>query len=527
MNRSASLLAVAALLTAPALTAQVQVTGGVTAYGEAYHRSGAPPAARPDQTGRLNANLTFDFLHGLFVVPLTALIATDGVQFRQQINQVGLSPTYRSVTLHLGTFTPDFSRYTFADATLTGGGIDVRRPGFRAGVVAGRSQRAVRPDTTTLFPQGDPQFERHAAGARLGFGPIEGSYVDVDFFTAEDDRGSLDTSLTNNFPVSAMRNRVLALKGRLLLAGHRISLDGEAASATTRDNTAGSTPAVTRQAVTAKLLYNMPAWSLGGTVEYLAAGFRTLGNSGLSDDRIDYGVTGRAQLGARLQLSGMGGWRRDNLSDAFTATTSQAIYNLAASWQPGAAFGLDVQAANNVNNSRPVVDSLSIKNITGQYSFIPHLLWRTGRAQHLLVVATTFLRSDNTTPGTTALADTRTRNVVATWSVSFPSSLAFTGVYTETLVEVDSLRTKVYAIQPGLAYALFARKLQLAVQAQFTTTERPTGGRDSETYPIVQLRYAVARGQNLQLRSSVRHSETAFGSFDERVATLQYSASWR
>jgi hypothetical protein len=515
-------------LAAGPLAAQVKLTGGLTGYGEMYRRTGAGLGTRPDQTGRITANLTIDLLNGLFTVPLTALIASDGVQFRQQINQFGISPTYRSVTVHLGTFTPDYSRYTFTDAMLTGGGIAVRRPGFRFGVVAGRAQRAIVPDTGIFAPSVEAQFERFAFGGRVGVGSPEASYFDVSFFSAEDDRGSLDTAITNNFPVSPVRNLVLGMKGRLAFGGGRVTLDAEAANSRFDPNIAVSTTDVLAPAVSGKILYNTPAWSLGGTVEYLGAGFKTLGNSGLADDRLDYGVTGRAQLGGgRLQLSGMGGWRNDNQSNALDATTSQAIYNVTATWQPGAVFGVDVQAANNVNNSRAKDDTSSVKNITGQYGFTPHLVWRTGPAQHVLVFSANFQRSDNSTPGSVILADTRTIITLGTWTVSFPSSLAFTAVATRTRVEVDSTHTKVTTVQPGVSYT-FAKKVQVSLQAQFMVTEHQSGGDDTEFFPIGQVRYAFARGQSLQLRTSVRHSETAtFGSFEERVVTLTYSAMWR
>lgn len=529
MSAGRRCLALAVLAAAPVgLTGQVRVTGGLTATGGLYDRTGvAFTTPRPAQTGQIAANLTIDVLHGLFTVPLTALVSSDGVRFRQQINQVGISPTYRSVTVYLGSFTPEYSRYTLSDATLTGGGFLVHRPGFRFGAVAGRTQRAARPDSVTGM--GDPQFSRFAAGAQLGVGAHDASYLDVFFLSARDNRHSLDTTITSSFPVSPQEDRVFGAKGRAALLATRVTLEGEAATSTYDPDVDGSRPAVTSRAATGKLLYNRPTWSLGGTVEYLAAGFKTLGNSGLADDRVDYGLTGRAQLaGGRLQVTGMGGWRKDNLSDALDATTTQAIYNLTTSWQPSSSFGLDLQAANNVNDSRAKDDTSSIKNVTGQYALTPHLLWRTGAARHVLVLSANYQRSDNTTPGSISLVDTRTTTLLGTWTVSFPSTLSFTAVVTHTQVRLDTANTGVLTLQPGISYAFLAHRLQVGAQAQFTVVRNPSGGKDTEAFPLLQLRYAIAPGQTLQLRSSVRHHATAAnGAFDERMMTLQYAASFR
>jgi hypothetical protein len=529
MSGARWLTALAVAGTVPAVLAgQIRVSGGLTATGDLYHRTGMSfTAPRPAQTGQLAADLTIDFLNGVFTVPLTALVSSDGVQFRQQINQLGLSPTYRSVTVYLGSFTPEYSRYTFTDATLLGGGFLVHRSAFRVGAVAGRAQRAVRPDSATLL--GDPQYARVAAGAQLGVGAHDASYLDLFFLTAKDDRHSLDTAVTNSFPLSPQEDRVFGAKGRAALVDTRVTLEGEAARSTYQAELGGTAPAVTSQAASGKLLYNAPTWGLGGTVEYLAAGFKTLGNSGLTDDRVDYGLTGRAQLaGGRLQLNGMGGWRKNNLSDALDATTTQAIYNLTGSWQPSAVFGLDLQAANTVNDSRAKDDTSSIRNVTGQYALTPHVLWRTGSAQHVLVLSATSQRSDNSTPGSIVLVDTRTTTLLGTWTVSFPSTLSLTAVATHTQVQLDTGRTTVLTLQPGVAYAFLAHKLQVAAQAQFSVVQNPSGGKDTEAFPLLQLRYAIAPGQTLQVRSSVRHHATAAnGSFDERMVTVQYAASFR
>ena len=56
-------LAGAAVIGSP-LGAQVSATGNLTVFGELYDRSGSGTAARPDQTGRITANLTLSLFNG-------------------------------------------------------------------------------------------------------------------------------------------------------------------------------------------------------------------------------------------------------------------------------------------------------------------------------------------------------------------------------------------------------------------------------------------------------------------------------
>jgi hypothetical protein len=506
--------------------------GSLTALGELYNRDGVGVAARPDQTGRIVANLTLGMANGLVTVPLTALISTDQVTFRQQINQLGVSPRYRAVTLHLGHVAPSWSSFTLADQTLLGGGVEMAPGMLRAGVVAGRARKAIAPDTLNLnVLPGDPGLARWAYGARLGIGNAQGSFVDLIALQVKDDRGSLDSSLVVALPDGAQENSVVGLTGRLAVGG-RLTVDVQAASSRyAREQAATGVDDATGEAAAMKLGYRLGDWTVGGTVEYLSTGFRTLGNAGLVGDRLDYGLTlgGRLAQG-KVVFNLLGGWRQNNLDDELEATTEQALYSVNATLQPAPAFGLDLQATNNVNDHRAVIDSVSVKNVTAQYAVTPRFLWRTGSAQHVLVLLGTFQQSENTSPGSLAPLDVSTRTYVGTWSMTLPSSFAVTATVTRTEVEPDTFpRTTVSTIAPGVSYALLRGQLQLSLQSQFTRAETQGGAPSEEVFPLVQVRYAFAHGQSLQLRTSVRHHELAAGggTFDERILTLQYSATWR
>src|SRR5690625_7751885 len=74
-----------------------------------------------------------------------ALLSSEGVDLRQNINQIGLSPSWRWITLHLGDFSRGYSPYTLEGTRLRGAGIDLTPGIFTFSVQGGRAQRTVAP----------------------------------------------------------------------------------------------------------------------------------------------------------------------------------------------------------------------------------------------------------------------------------------------------------------------------------------------------------------------------------------------
>ncbi len=518
------------LCVAQAARAQVSATGNLSAYGEVYSRS-VGLAARPNQTGRINANLTLSLLNGAIVAPLSALISTDQVSFRQSINRIGISPTYKTLTLHAGWFTPEYSRYTIADATLLGGGVDWAPLGgrLRIGGVYGRARRAVNPDTAL---NAEAQWARWMAGGRVGYGDPQGTSVDLFVVRTADRAGGLDTLALAGVTPPLEASTTAGLKGQAAFLDRRVVAQVEAArSRYTHDHATPGARAVSALAVTGNLLYNQPGWTVGTTIEYVGTGFASLGNSGLTGDHVDVGLTGNARFeGGRLTIQGMFGWRRNNLQHALSATTTSAIYNIGGTWQPGPTFGIGWQLANNINNNHADNDTSSIRNVTGSYTLTPHVLWRTGAVQHVLVLVGGYQRSENTSPVSVGLIDVATGTAVLNYTAAFPSGLSLVGTVTYTSVNLDTLgTTAITTVAPGVSDVWFNRTLQATVQAQYMHSSDPGGISEGEWFPALQLTYSFPRGQSVTLRTTLRHhtSSIAGAAFDERVATLQYSVALR
>jgi hypothetical protein len=169
----------------------VDISGQIGAYGQLYGISGRA-ARRPPSTGRLFIRPTITFLNEL-TLNFNILLTNEGVSARQSINQIGLDPSWGWGDAHVGDFSENFSTFTLNGITIRGGGVNLHPGSFRFSVVAGRSKRA------TPGGAGSKSYSRTVYGAKLGLGKQTGSYIDLIFFKAKDDVGSLppDSLLTN------------------------------------------------------------------------------------------------------------------------------------------------------------------------------------------------------------------------------------------------------------------------------------------------------------------------------------------
>lgn len=522
----------------------LNVTGRFSSYGELYGRSGVGQAARPGETGRVNADMTFSFANGLLVVPVGLILSTDQVAVRQSINQIGISPTWRWATVHIGHFSPQYSPYSFTDATLLGGGAEVKTDLFRAGLITGKARDAIEPlPGQTVVPE----YQRAMQGGRVGVGRTDGVHLDAFFLSAKDDPGSIDTTLLTT-PLTPEGNTVTALRAGAPLSD-RVTVQGDLAFSRYQADRRVDFDAVRGRATRLALDYaGQGGWTAGVQFEQLNGGFHDLGNSGLQNDRRDIRLRGQGRLWqGKLALNGSVGLRQDNLSDALDVTNHRTIAHVAGTFQPVPSFGVDFQIANDRQRADAAIRSRSQHTVTGNYTVTPRLILRTGRVQHVLFGMAAFQSAISTSPGTTTNVDTRTHTLLANWSASLPSGLTISANVTRaaTKFQLDTLSatTTITTFSPGAAYTAMQGRLHASLQLQFTRTElqnpaATTSTATHEIFPVVQVQYAIDARQSLVFRSSYRRynmtngatlpgDPQGAGTFTERIASLGYTITWR
>jgi len=165
----------------------VKLGGEIGAYGELYSISGRD-RRRPASTGRLYFRPSIT-LFDAFSMSFDFLLSTEGSSARQNINQLGLNPSWSWGSAHIGDFTETYTPLTFNGVLVRGGGISINPGIFRFSAFGGVSKRAV--------PGGaeDGSYSRTIYGGRIGIGNEGGSFIDLNFVRVRDDPSSISNSL--------------------------------------------------------------------------------------------------------------------------------------------------------------------------------------------------------------------------------------------------------------------------------------------------------------------------------------------
>ncbi|HEU4764872.1 MAG TPA: hypothetical protein VFT93_04390, partial [Candidatus Eisenbacteria bacterium] len=456
--------------------------GTASLSGEAYSSDGLATPNRPDRSSRVVTGLSVGVMKDQMRIPVSALFSDDQVAFRQNINQVAVAPRFRWAGVTAGNFSPQFSSYTMADATILGGGLELAPKQWHIGVVSGRARKAI---TQTSVLGIIPQFERNMTAGRIGYGNPLANSVEFSILHATDDPHSI-AGAESTLTLTPEGNTVYSVKAQgLLPTRHLRAVVETALSRYDRDRRADAS-SVDGRALGLQLFHETGLTRVGVKAEYLNGGFMTLGNSGLTGDRVDVGQNAHvALLQGKVNLDGMAGARNDAVSEALAAETRRRNYGLNGSWQASPRFGADAQMAIYSSES-DATDSLFLgnSNTTRVYSVAPHTAWTVGRVQNSFTCSATMQKSENGG----AIADTKSLTLLGNWAaqVGTPLSINLSGSYTKTDFEIAV--SELSAFGPGFTLAAFRAKLLTNAQLQVTRTRTGNAGTDTDLTPRLEMR---------------------------------------
>ena len=502
----------------------LKLHGGASISGETYSRDGVGSPTRPFHSGRVTTGLSFGLMNDRLRMPLNALISGDQVAFRQNINQVGLSPRFRWAGLEAGNFAPQYSPYTLADATILGGGLDLTPKKWHLGFATGRIRKAIAVDPLVAV---QPQFARNVIAGRIGYGDPLANTVEVSVLRAKDSAKSLEDPDTTLI-VTPEANTVYALRTQGVLPRMHLRAQLEGALSQYNHDRRADYPDVHGHAFGVKLFRETALSSVGASFELLGGGFMSLGNSGISNDRLDVGVTGRTQLyGGKLTLGTNLGWRNDNVSRTLLAETRRKNYTANATWQPRPNLGADFQfgfITSDVNSADSVASSGNISRIAG---VSPHVSWVMRGVQQTLAASATIQSADNTTSAPVPLTSTHGVSLLASWSALVRPELSVNlgGNYTRT--DMDVAVSEISAFGPGFTWGVPGAHVATSVQLQLTRSRTGNFGTDTEFAPQGNLRWQTTPHHAIILHGNFRkyHYTSAAASFNERLASIEYAAT--
>lgn len=220
--------------------------GQATISNDLYHSSGID-ARRPGSAWQLSLTPQAS-LFRVITLDVDILLSSDESHLRQDINHVGLQPSWSWGRLHVGDFSRDYSHYILQGTRVRGGGIDLFTDWLRFSIQGGRLQRMI---SEGIAGAGEgPVYQRNMIAASVGVGREMGTHLNISMISAkddisrEDDRVIADTLLIDTLHVDLrprietrpQENVAVGLDGQLVLFQQAFTIRGSAAlSLFTRD----------------------------------------------------------------------------------------------------------------------------------------------------------------------------------------------------------------------------------------------------------------------------------------------------
>ncbi len=334
--------------------------------------------------------------YNTFELPIYFSYNQFGLNIDKPFYQLGISPKYKWVQLHLGHRSMHFNNYTLAGHTFLGAGIEINPGKFRFATMTGRLREPILIDANTGQELINPQFRRNGIGAKIGVGS-HSNFIDLMVFRAADAPESItnwETPLYQNSisgttgGFTPAENVIVGLTTRLTLFSKILfNLEG-GASVYTSDITSDSLTRITRFFTPRKssgfswagktsLSFPLGPIRMMAAYERVMPEYFTMGAYSIVNDMENITISPSGSFwSGRFHFSGMVGSQRNNLLETRSETTRRLISNLNMMIAPQPHYGLNFSYSNFIFNQQPqailVSDSVLIKQVNSTLSVMPY-----------------------------------------------------------------------------------------------------------------------------------------------------------
>lgn len=332
----------------------LRITGGINATALTY--SGNDQSNREALNWYLQGNINIS-LFGQVNLPLSMNLTNAGSSFQTPTspNRIGIHPTYKWVTAHIGDVAMSFSPYTLNGHQFTGAGVDLSPKGnFKISAMYGRLQQAVEYDS--LNRSSLPAYRRMGYGAKVLYtSPNQKAVLGVTVFSASDKENSLAFK-PDSLDVLPQQNLVTSFNASVKPSANLELIAEYAMSAITKDvrdtsEVKQKTKNVLGNFIDAKnstgyykafkiqTNLHIKSTTVGITFEQIDPGYRTLGAYFFANDLQNFTFNfARSVFKGKGNLSTNFGLQRDNLDDSKSGQNSRYIYAANLSYNPSARF---------------------------------------------------------------------------------------------------------------------------------------------------------------------------------------------
>lgn len=261
---------------------------------------------------------------------------------QQPFNIIGLSPTYKNFTAHIGYRNLSYSAYTLSGHAFLGGGVEYKGKLLNVAAMGGRFMKAVNYDSSNANIK--PAYERWGSALKLGF-TKGGDDISIIAFYAKDKENSIKPIIQNN-EIAPQENLVYSLNLKKGLSKN-VSIQAEGAvSSWTRDTrfaeiTESKKPLENlfftpiRQttnfykAFKTSLNVNMKVFQWGLAFEHVDPEYRTLGAYYFNNDFQNLTLNASTKFFKdKVSLSGSIGKQRDDLKNVKMSQMKRTVGSL-------------------------------------------------------------------------------------------------------------------------------------------------------------------------------------------------------
>jgi hypothetical protein len=536
--------------TAVAPPPAVQFGGGILATTINYTARGIENRQQPF-TYYITGN-PWVYTKGVYI-PIAFSYTRPDPLLAQPYNQIGASPTYKWLTLHLGYRNIQYTPYTLAGHTMLGAGFDIKPGKLRAGFMYGRLNSAVKIDTArqALVPYG---FSRKGYAAKLGYG-TDSNFVEFSYLRARDDSNSVDRDIPNyNYYITPAGNSVLGFATRFTYKHFFIGATG-AGSVFTNDLNSPIRIDSVKQAIL-KIIKKLAPFNgtsqfftaLDASVGYAARlynikvqyrrvdpNFQTMGGYYFENDVASWSLVPAATLfKGKARFSGSIGLQHDNLKQQKGSETHKVIGSLVAGIDLSPRLALFANYTNFLNDQRPALvqfpDSLRIVQSTNNLMIAPRYTITTADIVHVFTLTGTYNRLKDfnqiITSSNSTNRSVETRQYSLSYVISFPKK-GLGSYITPSRTEFISpeLNYKYQGIMVGAYGAFFKQKLNINISNSLMQSVLETGNTIIDNITS-NISYNVGKHQALKVVTYITINNPPSGSFDARFREYRNEVSY-
>ncbi|MBL7808389.1 MAG: hypothetical protein JNN28_11255 [Saprospiraceae bacterium] len=358
-------------------------------------------------------------------MPINAMVSNQTKSLQVPFSQLGISPNFKWLKLHLGTRNLSYSPFSIAGHSFLGAGVEMNPGAFRFAALGGRFQKAREADSTSAIIL-RPAYKRLGYGFKVGVGKKR-NYFDLIFFKAKDDSSSVSQQAATYRNFTPDENLVLGVSSKISF-GKRLSLkiDG-GGSLYTRDirtnlltdegenNFSDIPKAVNRFfpvrigsslsfAGEAGLRYQSRPFQLGLIYRRVEPEYRSMGAWFFQTDIQQITLNpGFSWNKGKVRLQCNAGWQSDDLLNLKPARSQRVIGGFSLSLNPSEKFGIDIQGNNfqfTQENRYLNSDSLRLQQATRFFNISPHWLLQSGDRSTNWSASVNYQQSDDYNPYT-------------------------------------------------------------------------------------------------------------------------------